>query len=117
MYRSLNSGEGFVATSSNLCDAVRMKRISIDISGCQTVNDFYDVLLSALEAPSWHGRNLDALWDSITSDVNNIMPPYSIEVSGGESSPETVAALTHRVRALFDEACEVEKIAVEFNVG
>ena len=94
-----------------------MKRITIDISGCQTVDDFYDVLLSALEAPGWHGRNLDALWDSVKSGVNNIVPPYSIEVTGSENLPESVAALIPRVQALFDEAYEMEKIAVEFNVG
>ncbi len=94
-----------------------MKRITIDISGCQTVDDFYDVLLSALEAPGWHGRSLDAIWDSITSDVNHIVPPYSIEVTGSDNLPENVAALVLRVQALFDEAYEAEKIAVDLTVS
>ena len=94
-----------------------MKRISIDISGCETVNDFYGILLSSLDAPDWHGRNLDALWDSITSDINNVMPPYSIELSVGTDLSQSVAALLPSVKALFDEAREQEHIEVEFKFG
>ena len=94
-----------------------MKRISIDISGCKTVDEFCGILLSALEAPDWHGRNLDALWDSITSEINNVMPPYSIEVSTDKDLPSTVAALLPRVKALFDEAREKENIEAELKVS
>jgi RNAse (barnase) inhibitor barstar len=94
-----------------------MKRIAIDISDCKNVDDFYSILLSALDAPDWHGRNLDALWDSITSDINNVIPPYSIELSGSVNLPPSVAALVPRVRALFEEAREQEKIEVELKVN
>jgi RNAse (barnase) inhibitor barstar len=94
-----------------------MKRISIDVSGCKNVDEFYGVLLAALDAPAWHGRNLDALWDSITSDINNVMPPYSIELSVGVNPSPSVAALVVRVKALFEEAREQEHIEVEFNVS
>ena len=94
-----------------------MQRISIDISECETVDDFYGILLTSLDAPDWHGRNLDALWDSITSDINNVMPPYSIEVSVGTDLSQSVAVLLPRVKALFDEAREQEHIEVEFKVG
>ena len=93
-----------------------MKRISIDISGCETVDDFYGILLSSLEAPDWHGRNLDALWDSITDDINNIMPPYCIDLSVGTNLSTSVAALLPRVKALFEEAREQDHIKVEFKV-
>ena len=94
-----------------------MQRISIDISECETVDDFYGILLTSLDAPDWHGRNLDALWDSITSDINNVMPPYSIEVSVGTDLSQSVAVLLPRVKSLFDEAREQEHIEVEFKVG
>lgn len=93
-----------------------MKRISIDISDCKTVDDFYGILLSSLDAPDWHGRNLDALWDSITSDINNVMPPYSIELSVDTCLSPSVAALVPRVKALFREAREELHIEVEFKV-
>jgi len=94
-----------------------MKRIFIDISGCKTVDDFYCVLLSALDAPDWHGRNLDALWDSVTSDINNVMPPYAIELSAGISLAPSVATLVPRVKALFEKAREQEHIEVELRVS
>jgi RNAse (barnase) inhibitor barstar len=106
-----------IVTPPNVCDTGTMKRISIDISSCKTVDDFYCILLSALEAPDWHGRNLDALWDSVTSDINNVMPPYAIELSTDIRLPPSVAALVPRVKALFEEAREQEHIEVEFKVS
>lgn len=105
-----------IATALIVCDDRVMKRISVDISDCKTVDDFYGILLSSLEAPDWHGRNLDALWDSITSDINNVMPPYSIDLSAGSNLPPSIAALVSRVKTLFDEAREQEHIEVEFKV-
>ncbi|WP_431197208.1 barstar family protein [Sulfitobacter pontiacus] len=94
-----------------------MKRIPIDISECKTVDGFYSTLLLSLGAPGWHGRNLDALWDSITSDINSVMPPYSIELSIGTSLPPSVAALVPRVKALYDDARQQEHLQIEFKVG
>lgn len=36
-----------------------------------TAEDFYDAFLEAVGAPSWHGHNLDALYDSIGGDDIN----------------------------------------------
>jgi RNAse (barnase) inhibitor barstar len=48
-----------------------MKEIRLDASRWKTREDFYDALPPALGAPVWHGRNLDALNDSISSDEMN----------------------------------------------
>lgn len=35
------------------------------------------VILCCRSPPAWHGRNLDALWDSLTSgDINQRYPPF-----------------------------------------
>ena len=58
-----------------------MKRIDLDAERWRTQDDFYAALLSALGAPTWHGHNLDALWDSVvTGDINQVSPPFSVRV-------------------------------------
>jgi RNAse (barnase) inhibitor barstar len=53
----------------------------LDATNWHKWSDFYDALLSALEAPDWHGYNLDALLDSMVwGGINIIEPPYTIRV-------------------------------------
>lgn len=53
--------------------------------------DFYDALLSALGAPAWHGRSIDALIDSmIWGGINLVEPPYLIRVRGSSRLPSDV---------------------------
>ena len=93
-----------------------MKTLKIDVSDCMTTDDVYRRLLAILDAPDWHGRNLDALWDSITSDINGLLPPYSIEIAGGEDAPEPVSALLSRIQAMFKEAQHDANIRVELRL-
>lgn len=104
-----------IETELDLCNCYMMNKISLDSDGCQTPDDFYDILLSALEAPEWHGRNLDALWDSITSDINGIIPPYSIDVVNTAQLPESVSLLLSRIKSLFEEAKMDRGLLVEFH--
>jgi len=39
--------------------------ITIDAERWSQPSDFYAAFLTTLKAPSWHGQNLDALWDSV----------------------------------------------------
>ena len=58
-------------------------RIELDGSRWASKGDFYDALLPALGAPTWHGRNLDALNESIRSSrINEIRPPFTIRIRG-----------------------------------
>ena len=53
--------------------------ILINWEGIRTEEEFYSDFLPKLVAPKWHGRNLDALADSlITGSINGIEPPYTI---------------------------------------
>ena len=53
--------------------------IVINWEGIKTEEEFYSDFLPQLDAPNWHGRNLDALADSlITGSINGIEPPYTI---------------------------------------
>ena len=58
-----------------------MKLIVLDASEWRSEDDLHDALLDVLEAPDWHGRNLDAWWDSIGSDnINDLRAPFTITI-------------------------------------
>ena len=43
--------------------------------------DFYDFILSAIGAPEWHGRNPNAIVDSmIWSPINTLQAPYTVRI-------------------------------------
>lgn len=51
--------------------------ITLDGSNWQTEADFIEGVLSGVQAPSWHGRNYNALRDSlVVGDINGIELPY-----------------------------------------
>jgi ribonuclease inhibitor len=46
-----------------------MRRHSLDGRTIKSSADFYDQLTHALALPEQFGRNLDALWDTLTTDI------------------------------------------------
>lgn len=68
-----------------------MNVIELDASGWLTPLDFYDALLASLGAPEWHGRNINALIDSmIVGDINSVEAPYRVVVTGLNEADEDV---------------------------
>jgi hypothetical protein len=68
-----------------------MRKIELDASNWMTWRDFYDALLFALGAPEYHGRNINALVDSmIWGGINKIEPPYSIRITETGRLPKDV---------------------------
>jgi RNAse (barnase) inhibitor barstar len=56
-----------------------MKELVLDGSTWQNRDDVYDAFFKAVGAPDWHGRNFDALNDSIaTGSINKIEVPYRL---------------------------------------
>ncbi len=65
-----------------------MRIISLDASNWKEPLDFYDAILPALGAPSWHGCSVDALLDTmIWGDFNQVKPPYIIEINHTKNLP------------------------------
>jgi RNAse (barnase) inhibitor barstar len=82
-----------------------MRQIALSAENWKVPGDIYKSLLSSLEAPAWHGRNLDALWDSIVGgNLNGINPPFLILVTGTHSLPEGCKTLLSRINELLSEA-------------
>ena len=77
----------------------------LDGRSWRSKDNFYDAFFQAVRAPEWHGRNLDALWDSITGrDLNDCDLPYRIVISGHSVMSREAAEIVARFQELVEEA-------------
>jgi RNAse (barnase) inhibitor barstar len=59
-----------------------VRELVLDGRGWTTDDDVYDAFFKAVGAPVWHGRNYNALNDSIAGgDINQVEVPYRIVIS------------------------------------
>lgn len=57
-----------------------------------TEADLIEAVLAAVNAPSWHGRNYNALRDSfVTGSINGIEPPYDFIIQPPPAPPSDVS--------------------------
>lgn len=84
--------------------------ITLDARQWRSILDFYEALLTALEAPFWHGTSINALVDSmIWGGINYVEPPYRVQIINSDAIPgemrdeilETAGALA-RARAEYE---------------
>jgi len=70
-----------------------MRVVKLDASAWKSKDDFYEAILAALEAPPGHGRNADALNDSMgNGGINGVEPPYKVWITGTRGLPSDVAS-------------------------
>lgn len=94
-----------------------MHRIRLDARKWSVPDDFYSDLLEALGGPEWHGRNLDALSDTLRGGIARIDPPYEVAVDHtADLSPDMLAFL-ERVHQVFEDAREDDGCEVLFRFG
>jgi RNAse (barnase) inhibitor barstar len=80
-----------------------MKLIPLDASSWNGPDDFYEALLPELGAPDWHGRNLNALDDSLYGGINRVEPPFRVVVAGTATlGPEMRMFLAQVVEVFAD---------------
>jgi RNAse (barnase) inhibitor barstar len=90
-----------------------MRELILDGSNWKTKDDVYDSFFKAVGAPEWHGRNLDALNDSIAGgQINAIEVPYRLIVEHhgrvGEGARKMAADFVALIRELAQKGCPVE---------
>ena len=54
-----------------------MNRIVIDFSDCLYPDSLHNEIKDKLDLPDWYGKNLDALWDSLTGMIET---PVEIKI-------------------------------------
>lgn len=95
----------------------RMKELVLNGAGWATKDDVYNAFFRAVGAPDWHGRNLDALADSISGgSINQVEVPYRLVIKNYDKVGSAAKQMTDSFIALVQElaaaGCPVE-IGVE----
>lgn len=93
-----------------------MKDIVLDGVAWSTKDDVYDAFFRAVGAPEWHGRNFNALRDSISGgSINQLEVPYRLVIKNydkisGEAK-EMADDFVDLIHELAAEGCPVEVLA------
>ena len=90
-----------------------MRELLIDCAELRSNDDFYDSFFRAVGAPAWHGRNFDALNDSIgTGQINAIEVPYRVVIRNRSQIPQAASEIVSNFISLLEElaskGCPVE---------
>jgi len=88
-------------------------QIALDGRDWQTEVDFVEAVLAAVDAPSWHGRNYNALRDSfVGGSVNGIEPPYDFIIRmPSVPNPEVAEAVRYFIARMSDWQAEGARLS------
>ena len=88
--------------------------IVLDGRDWQTEADFIEAVLAGVDAPSWHGRNYNALRDSfVTGSINGFEPPYDFIIRPPTPpTPEITDAISYFVARIADWRAEGAQLSV-----
>ena len=93
-----------------------MKAISLNGAEWSSTEDFFAALLPELGAPSWHGHNLNALYDSLSGGINEVEPPFTVTVHNTAGLSSDFAPLFSGVAEVFADARREFEADVSFTV-
>lgn len=86
------------------------KKVKLAGKSIRSLDEFYDEIVKKLRFPDYFGRNLDALWDVLTTDVKG---PVELAWEGSEASKKSMGKDFEKVAALLKD---VEKERDDFKV-
>lgn len=91
--------------------------IVLDGQDWLTEADFIEAVLAAVNAPSWHGRNYNALHDSfVTGSINGIDPPYDFVIQPPSAPTLAVAdAIRYFMVRIADWRAEGAQLSARFD--
>jgi RNAse (barnase) inhibitor barstar len=95
-----------------------MREFVLDGSTWKTRDDVYAAFFKAVGAPGWHGRNFDALIDSIEhGEINAIEVPYRLIVRHnsliGEGARKMANDFVDLIREIAARGCLIEIVVEE----
>ena len=77
-----------------------VKRCTLDGRSISSIDDFYDQLEAKLSLPDHFGRNLDGLWDVLSTDVEG---PFEIVWKDADFSKKSMKRDFERVIQLLKD--------------
>jgi ribonuclease inhibitor len=81
----------------------RSKTYTIPGTSIRSLDDFYTEISRALSFPEYFGRNLDALWDVLTTDVEG---PFELIWEDSAKSRESMGKDFEKISGLLKEVEE-----------
>ncbi len=81
-----------------------MKLIRLDASDFSSSTELYETLLAKLGAPQWHGRNFNALRDSLSGGINQVEAPFTVEVTNSKQVRPELSTFLYDLLTVFDGA-------------
>jgi RNAse (barnase) inhibitor barstar len=90
-----------------------MREIVMDGKGWIAPGDIYESFFQAVGAPGWHGRNFNALRDSIAvGHINKIEVPYLIKIKNyaaiGAEARSMASDFVEFIKQLRESGCPVD---------
>lgn len=88
--------------------------IILDGRDWQTELDLIEAVIAGVDGPLWHGRNYNALRDSlVVGSVNGINPPYNFVIKHPTNlTPELAEAISYFVARIDEWQAEGEQVSV-----
>jgi ribonuclease inhibitor len=80
-----------------------VKRYTLDGKKIKSLADFYDWISSLMKLPEHFGRNLDALWDVLATDIEG---PFEIKWKHADNSRKLMVKDFDRIVNLLHEVEE-----------
>src|SRR5579863_1626172 len=81
-----------------------MREVILDADGWKTKDDAFDAFFKAVGSPEWHGRNFNALRDSIRGGrINEIEVPYRIVVQNYHPANDQIREFVNDFSDLIHE--------------
>ncbi len=102
-----------------------MNCIQLDAGNWSNFDDLYDAVLQALQAQHWHGKNLNAIYDTIgepgfiadpNGRINRLEPPYRIEVQNAAKLSKSVLDELIAMMTVFLQTREEQGIDIDFAI-
>jgi RNAse (barnase) inhibitor barstar len=90
-----------------------MKELFLNAAELKTADDVYDALFKAVGAPSWHGKNFNALNDSIAGgNINDVEVPYRVVIQNynliGAEAKKMMDDFIDLIHEISARGCPVE---------
>lgn len=118
-YKSISEDRGsIVCFAKPIGEMSDVSELVLDAEGWQIADDIYDAFFRAVGAPSWHGRNFNALNDSIsTGNINKTEVPYRIIIRNAKGMGNDAASLVSEfgdlIQDLQSDGCPVDLLVEE----
>lgn len=93
------------------------RKIALDGARWQSADDACDALFAALGSPAWHGRDFNALRDSVgEGSINRVETPYDLRIAGIGSMAPAARAFVADFADLIREM-QADGVQVSINCG